>query len=138
MLGAGAGRIDDACAWWRPCRPITISRAAACGKLWRDGGGVLITCRRSTRSTCFAGALSAYRLSRRRRVATTALHRMETEDYAAALVRLGNGAPGTIVATVARALSRRARNASRSSARWARRGWKAAALRVCHGWMASE
>ena len=32
---------------------------------------------------------------------TTALHRMETEDYAAALVRLGNGAPGTIVATVA-------------------------------------
>ena len=32
---------------------------------------------------------------------TTALHRMETEDYASALVRLGNGAPGTIVATVA-------------------------------------
>jgi predicted dehydrogenase len=26
---------------------------------------------------------------------------METEDYAAALVRLGNGAPGSIVATVA-------------------------------------
>ena len=32
---------------------------------------------------------------------TTALHRMETEDYASALVRLGNGAPGTIIATVA-------------------------------------
>ena len=26
---------------------------------------------------------------------------METEDYASALVRLGNGAPGTIIATVA-------------------------------------
>jgi predicted dehydrogenase len=26
---------------------------------------------------------------------------METEDYASALIRLGNGAPGTIVATVA-------------------------------------
>ena len=34
-------------------------------------------------------------------VRTTALHRMETEDYASALVRLGNGAPGTIIATVA-------------------------------------
>ena len=39
--------------------------------------------------------------SRPRRSHTTALHRMETEDYAAALVRLGNGAPGTISATVA-------------------------------------
>lgn len=29
----------------------------------------------------------------------TAMHRMETEDYASALVRLGNGAPGAIVAT---------------------------------------
>jgi predicted dehydrogenase len=34
-------------------------------------------------------------------VATSALHRMETEDYAAALVRLGNGAPGTIMAMTA-------------------------------------
>lgn len=32
---------------------------------------------------------------------TTALHRMECEDYAAALVRLSNGAPGTIMATTA-------------------------------------
>jgi predicted dehydrogenase len=32
---------------------------------------------------------------------TTALHRMETEDYASALVELGNGAPGTIMATTA-------------------------------------
>ena len=34
-------------------------------------------------------------------VATTGLHRMETEDYAAALVRLGNGGPGSILATTA-------------------------------------
>jgi predicted dehydrogenase len=32
---------------------------------------------------------------------TTGLHRMETEDYVSALVRLGNGAPGTITATTA-------------------------------------
>ena len=36
---------------------------------------------------------------------------METEDYAAALVRLGNGAPGTIIATVA-AYPGRSRNGS--------------------------
>lgn len=30
----------------------------------------------------------------------TPTNRMETEDYATALVRLGNGAPGSIVATV--------------------------------------
>jgi predicted dehydrogenase len=34
-------------------------------------------------------------------VRTTGVHRMETEDYAAALVRLGNGAPGNVLATVA-------------------------------------
>ncbi|MDP3547387.1 MAG: Gfo/Idh/MocA family oxidoreductase, partial [Phreatobacter sp.] len=33
--------------------------------------------------------------------ATTAVHRMETEDFAAALIRLGNGAPGVIQATTA-------------------------------------
>jgi predicted dehydrogenase len=32
---------------------------------------------------------------------TTAVHRMETEDYAAALLRLAHGAPGVLVATTA-------------------------------------
>jgi predicted dehydrogenase len=65
----------------------------------RDGGGVLIT-----------QAIHALDLFRwfvgiskveAAQVATTALHRMETEDYAAALVRLGNGAPGSLMGTVA-------------------------------------
>jgi predicted dehydrogenase len=34
-------------------------------------------------------------------VQTTDLHRMETEDYVAALLRLGNGSPGTLMATTA-------------------------------------
>jgi predicted dehydrogenase len=34
-------------------------------------------------------------------VLTTSIHRMETEDYASALVRLGNGAPGSVFATTA-------------------------------------
>jgi predicted dehydrogenase len=34
-------------------------------------------------------------------VTTTALHRMETEDYVAALLRLGEGGPGTLMATTA-------------------------------------
>jgi predicted dehydrogenase len=34
-------------------------------------------------------------------VRTTALHRMETEDYASALLELGNGAPGSLLATTA-------------------------------------
>jgi predicted dehydrogenase len=32
---------------------------------------------------------------------TTPGHKMETEDFASALVRLGNGAPGTVIATTA-------------------------------------
>jgi predicted dehydrogenase len=34
-------------------------------------------------------------------VITTGLHRMETEDYASALLTLGNGAPGQLLATTA-------------------------------------
>jgi predicted dehydrogenase len=34
-------------------------------------------------------------------VTTTALHRMETEDYASALLTLDNGAPGQLLATTA-------------------------------------
>jgi len=34
-------------------------------------------------------------------VVTTSLHRMQTEDYANALVKLGNGAPGSVMATTA-------------------------------------
>jgi predicted dehydrogenase len=65
----------------------------------RDGGGVLITQAIHTLDL-FRWLVGVSRVDAAQ-VATTALHRMETEDYAAALVRLGNGAPGTIMGTVA-------------------------------------
>ena len=65
----------------------------------RDGGGVLMTQAIHTLDL-FRWCLGVQSVHASQ-VTTTALHRMETEDYAAALVRLGNGAPGTIVATVA-------------------------------------
>jgi predicted dehydrogenase len=65
----------------------------------RDGGGVLMTQAVHTLDLFrwFVGVSSVDAA----RTGTTALHRMETEDYAAALVSLGNGAPGVILATVA-------------------------------------
>jgi predicted dehydrogenase len=69
------------------------------GTLERDGGGLLITQAIHTLDL-FRWLVGVSRVEAAQ-VATTALHRMETEDYAAALVRLGNGAPGTIMGTVA-------------------------------------
>jgi predicted dehydrogenase len=65
----------------------------------RDGGGLLITQAIHTLDL-FRWLVGVSRVEAAQ-VATTAVHRMETEDYAAALVRLGNGAPGTIMGTVA-------------------------------------
>ncbi len=65
----------------------------------RDGGGVLIT--QAIHTLDLFRWLVGVESIEAAQVRTTALHRMETEDYASALVRLGNGAPGTIIATVA-------------------------------------
>ncbi len=100
LLQAGElGKIQAASMsvpWWRP---QAYFDEPGRGTLWRDGGGVLITQAIHTidlfRSLVGISAVTAAQ------VATTELHRMEAEDYAAALVRLGNGAPGTIIATVA-------------------------------------
>jgi predicted dehydrogenase len=82
--------------WWRP---QDYYDQPGRGVKARDGGGVLMT-----------QAIHALDLFRwcvgvtgvdAAQIRTTKLHRMETEDYAAALVRLGNGAPGTITATTA-------------------------------------
>lgn len=82
--------------WWRaqsyydePGRGVKV----------RDGGGVLMTQAVHTLDLFrwFVGVSSVDAA----RTGTTALHRMETEDYAAALISLGNGAPGVILATVA-------------------------------------
>lgn len=82
--------------WWRP---QTYYDQPGRGVKARDGGGVLITQAIHTLDL-FRWCLGVSRVEAAQ-IRTTALHRMETEDYAAALVRLGNGAPGTITATTA-------------------------------------
>jgi predicted dehydrogenase len=82
--------------WWRP---QAYYDEPGRGVKARDGGGVLLIQAIHTldlfRWCVGIGSVDAAIVS------TTSLHRMETEDYATALVRLGNGTPGTITATVA-------------------------------------
>ena len=99
-LASGAlGRVEAAwmsVPWWRP---QSYYDEPGRGTRSRDGGGVLLTQAIHTLDLfrSFVGVSEVIAAQ----VATTALHRMETEDYAAALLRLGNGAPGTITATTA-------------------------------------
>jgi predicted dehydrogenase len=82
--------------WWRP---QSYYDEPGRGVLARDGGGVLMT--QAIHSLDLFRWLVGIQRVEAAQVRTTALHRMETEDYASALVRLGNGAPGTIITTVA-------------------------------------
>ncbi len=82
--------------WWRP---QSYYDEPGRGTLARDGGGVLLT-QAIHAIDLFRAFVGVSEISAAA-VRTTALHRMETEDYAAALVRLGNGAPGLIEATTA-------------------------------------
>jgi predicted dehydrogenase len=83
-------------SWWRP---QTYFDEPGRGTISRDGGGVLIT--QAIHTIDLFRSLVGISEVTAAQVTTTSLHRMEAEDYAAALVRLGNGAPGTISATVA-------------------------------------
>jgi predicted dehydrogenase len=99
LRDGGLGEIQAATMtvpWWRP---QSYYDEPGRGVKARDGGGVLITQAIHTLDL-FRWLVGIERVEAAQ-VRTTALHRMETEDYASALVRLGNGAPGTIVATVA-------------------------------------
>jgi predicted dehydrogenase len=82
--------------WWRP---QSYYDEPGRGVLARDGGGVLIT--QAIHSLDLFRWLVGIERVQAAQVRTTAVHRMETEDFASALVLLRNGAPGTIVATVA-------------------------------------
>jgi predicted dehydrogenase len=82
--------------WWRP---QSYYDQPGRGVKSRDGGGVLLI--QAIHTLDLFRWCVGIRSVDAAIVRTTALHRMETEDYATALVRLGNGAPGTIVATVA-------------------------------------
>jgi predicted dehydrogenase len=82
--------------WWRP---QSYYEQAGRGTLARDGGGVLLT--QAIHSLDLFRSLVGVTSVEAAQVITTSLHRMETEDYANALVSLGNGAPGSIMATSA-------------------------------------
>jgi predicted dehydrogenase len=83
-------------SWWRP---QSYYDEPGRGTLARDGGGVLLT--QAIHTIDMFRSLVGVRRVVAAQARTTALHRMETEDYASALVELGNGAPGTIMATTA-------------------------------------
>lgn len=82
--------------WWRP---QTYYDEPGRGTMARDGGGVLMT--QAIHTLDLFRSLVGVREVIAAQAVTTAVHRMETEDFASALVRLGNGAPGTIIATTA-------------------------------------
>ena len=93
------GRVEAASVsvpWWRPQSYYDVEGR---GTLARDGGGVLIT--QAIHAIDVFRALVGVQAVEAAQVTTTGVHRMETEDYAAALVRLGEGGPGSIMATTA-------------------------------------
>ena len=69
------------------------------GSLARDGGGVLLT--QAIHTLDLFRALVGVRSVTSAVVRQTRLHQMETEDFVSALLELGNGAPGDLMATTA-------------------------------------
>jgi predicted dehydrogenase len=98
----GEGALGDvqaaflAVPWWRP---QAYYDEPGRGTMARDGGGVLLT--QAIHSLDLFRSLVGVTAVIAADVRTTALHRMETEDYVAALLRLGNGAAGTLMTTTA-------------------------------------
>ena len=82
--------------WWRP---QSYYEEPGRGTMGRDGGGVLLT--QAIHTLDLFRSLVGVSTVTAAQVTTTGLHRMETEDYVSALLRLGNGAPGSILATTA-------------------------------------
>ncbi|HUE45747.1 MAG TPA: Gfo/Idh/MocA family oxidoreductase [Aestuariivirgaceae bacterium] len=99
IAAGGLGRIEMASVtvpWWRP---QSYYDEPGRGTLARDGGGVLIT-QAIHPLDLFRSLVDPVEVVAAQ-TATTGLHRMESEDYAAALVRVAGGAPGSIIATTA-------------------------------------
>lgn len=82
--------------WWRP---QSYYEQAGRGTRARDGGGVLIT--QAIHSVDVFRALVGVRRVVAAQVSRTRVHRMETEDHVQALLELGQGAPGRLMATTA-------------------------------------
>lgn len=82
--------------WWRPQSYYDVEGR---GTKQRDGGGVLLT--QAIHTLDLFRSLVGVSQVNSAVVRTTGIHRMETEDFVAALVETGNGAPGVIMATTA-------------------------------------
>ncbi len=82
--------------WWRP---QSYYDQAGRGTLARDGGGVLLT--QAIHTLNLFQALVGVQSVKAATVRQTRLHQMETEDHVSALLVLGNGAPGDLMATTA-------------------------------------
>ena len=83
--------------WWRS--QAGYYDQAGRGTRARDGGGVLLT--QAVHSLDLFRSLVGVRGVVAAQVRTTAVHAIETEDFASALLTLGNGAPGSVMATTA-------------------------------------
>lgn len=82
--------------WWRP---QSYYDEPGRGTLARDGGGVLIT--QAIHVLDLFQSLVGGVATVSAVAAKTAVHDMECEDFAAAALALGNGAPGNMIATTA-------------------------------------
>jgi predicted dehydrogenase len=82
--------------WWRPQSYYDQSGR---GTRARDGGGVLIT--QAIHSVDLFRSLVGVRRVLAAQVSRTRLHNMETEDHVQALLELGNGATGFLMASTA-------------------------------------
>ncbi|MFJ5368377.1 Gfo/Idh/MocA family protein [Bosea sp. CER48] len=82
--------------WWRP---QNYYDEPGRGTLARDGGGVLLT--QAIHSLDLFRSLVGVSKVVAAQARTTALHRMETEDYVSALLETDSGAPATLVTTTA-------------------------------------
>ena len=83
--------------WWRSQAGYYAQGGR--GTRARDGGGVLLT--QAIHSLDLFRSLVGVRKVVAAQVITTAIHQMETEDFVSALLTLGNGAPGNLMATTA-------------------------------------
>jgi predicted dehydrogenase len=105
ILAAGAlGQVAagwTTIPWWRP---QAYYDEPGRGMMARDGGGVLLT--QAIHTVDLFRSLVGVSEVVSAMAATTPLHRMETEDYVTAQLRLGNGAPGLLAATTAYAPGR--------------------------------
>ena len=82
--------------WWRP---QAYYNEAGRGTWARDGGGVLLT--QAIHTLDLFRSLVGVQSVTSAVVRQTRLHQMETEDHVSALLVLGNGAPGDLMATTA-------------------------------------